>query len=189
MRRLFPAVLWIALAGPACDGGPSMPTAPSQPAPPTGFPFGAAPGPATGPAPPTPTPGHLGLWPISETYVRLAVDDAITSRITADDPRCMIHQQQHCRYYRISPAQDGLLEITVRSEAMGPTYINAPLDLYITNVTEQRGKGWDPVFGPGPQMRVSARAKAGEQYQISLYSWTSDVPGVEFDIRAAIWPE
>jgi hypothetical protein len=68
-------------------------------------------------------------------------------------------------------------------------YAGAPLDLYITNVTFERGRGWDPLFGPGPQMRVSARVKAGEEYQISLYSWSPDLPGVEFELRATMWSQ
>jgi hypothetical protein len=187
MRRLIPWVVWCTLTGVACDGQLTTVTMPSQPAPPVALPFGAAPGPVTGPAPPTPTPEYLGLWRISDVYVPLSVGQVINSRITEDDPRCMYHPNQHCHYYRIAAPSDGLLEVTVKSESMGATYIQAPLDLYITNVTDDRGKGWDPVFGPGPQMRVSARAKAGAEYQISLYSWAPDLPGVEFELRAAMW--
>ena len=171
-----------------CSGSssplPAAPTAiPSAPA----VGPGVAPGPATGPAPPTPTP--FGVWPISETYASLQIGEVINGRVTESDPSCITYLHMRCRYYRVQAPSDGLLEVVVMSESMGPRYADAPLDLYITNVTDERGKGWDPVFGPGPQLRVSARVKAGAHYQISLYSWSPTLPGVQFELRSSMWPE
>jgi len=135
-----------------------------------------------------PTPAGFGLWPISERYIPIAVGDVVNSRVTAEDSNCIdaFAGAYHCRYYRVSATNDGLLEVVLASAAMGPSYFGAPLDLYITNVTDERGKGWDPVFGPGPQLRVSAPAKHGEAYQITV--WSSTVPGVEFELSSSLWP-
>jgi hypothetical protein len=111
------------------------------------------------------------------------------SQINADDSRCIDNfaWAYHCRYYRVVAPANGLLEIVLASDAMGSSYFAAPLDLYITNITDEPGKGWDPVFGPGPQLRVSARARVGASYQITV--WSSKVPGVEFEMRSSVWPE
>ena len=179
------AAITLALVTAACDAGVTT-TAPTstpsvRPAPAAG----AADGPLNGPAPPTPT--GFGTWPISDRYTPLAVGETIIGRITAEDARCVVDFGEHCRYYRVTSPATGLLEIVLKSDGMETSYVSAPLDLYITNVTDLPGFGWDPVFGPGPQMRVSALVKTGESYQVTV--WSSKVPGVNFEIRASVWPD
>lgn len=132
-------------------------------------------------APSQPEPRSAGVWTWAETFSWIALGGAISGRITADDPLCAGASAHHCRYYRLTAPTDGLFEVVITSSAMGTDYLSAPLDLY---VVDRSGKGWDPVFGPGPEMRVSLRVKAGSEYQITV--WSSVVPGVAFELRASL---
>jgi len=158
MRRFRISIVCLGLVALGCDRG--LPTAPTP---------GATPVPLPSPSPlPQPTLGS----PIE-------VGEVITSRVTSDDPLCGHMTSYPCRYYRLTPARDGVLHITL---AWSPQLLdNYPLDM---SVIDPQGKEWAAIVVGRAQRGASLPVTAGAPYVIEIWSFLS--PPAEFELRSSL---
>lgn len=164
MRYLSLSVACLAMLAAGCDGGTAPPTAPSTIIP------------ASTPAPPAPTPSPA----LPNRFTEIALGEAVSSRVTKDDPLCDEGWHYRCGYYRVTAPGDGILDVTMRWSS-ADAY---PLDIDVLNSHGGR-LAVHPQVGPG-ERRVAFRATAHEVYFIEVWSFMD--PGVEFELRTSFRP-
>jgi hypothetical protein len=158
MCRFRISIVCLGLVALGCDRG--LPTAPTPGA-------TAVPLPTPSPSPQPPLGSHI------------EVGEVITSRVTSDDPLCGHNTPFPCRYYRLTPARDGVLQVTL---AWNPQLVDDyPLDM---SVIDPQGKDWAATVVGRAQRGVSVRVTAGASYVIEIWSFLS--PGVEFELRSSL---
>jgi hypothetical protein len=156
MRRLHSVVICFALAAMGCDSTFIPPTAPTP----------------NPPAAPTPTP-----VPQPRFEQRLEIGEVIKTRVTREDPLCSEGWPYRCRYYGLTPATNGLLNITMTWQN-GGVY---PLDF---GVYDAQGRSWDAVADAGLRRSVTLPVTAGATYVIEIWSFLE--PGEEFELGSSI---
>lgn len=158
MGRFRISMVCLGLVALGCDRG--LPTAPTPGA-------TAVPLPSPSPSPQPSLGSHI------------EVGEVITSRVTPDDPLCGDVAPFHCRYYRMTPARDGVLHITL---GWNPQLLeDYPLDM---GVIDPQGRERVATVVGRAQRGVSVRVTAGAPYVIEIWSFLS--PGAEFELRSLL---
>ena len=169
MRNAHVTLALVALAAYGCDDAGQQPlTAPS-----------------TVSAIATPLSGESRLSPPSQRDVQpdagtlIALGQAISSRVTDDDPICGSAYPFPCRYFRVAVPQDGVLEITIRwSAALRDPY---PLDM---DVIGPSGVGWIGEIAEGPRRIARGRVAGGNTYVIEVWSFLT--PHEPFELTTSL---
>jgi hypothetical protein len=104
----------------------------------------------------------------AERYTSIAVGEAVSARVNADDPRCAVWPEWPCQYFRLTAPSDGTLDVVM-------THSAGNLDLSFTN--DAGNTWWYPVSIP---------VTAGATYQITV--WEYETTGVEFELRTSLQP-
>jgi len=153
-------VACVSLLAIGCDGESTVPSSPtSTPLPPP------APAPSRNQQPSGGAPIVLG--------------EAVTARVTQDDPVCGAPYPHRCLYFRLEASRTGHLTVTMRWDSrIADPY---PLDIA---VIDPLGRMALPTIGPGTQRQVSLPVSAGSTYVIEI--WSAATPGEPFELYAAI---
>ena len=162
MGRSCLVVACASLLAIGCDGESTFPSSPSS----------------TSSPPPGPAPASsLNQQPTGG--VLIVLEEAVTARVTQDDPLCGGPYLYRCRYFRLAASRNGHLTVTMRwdSQVADPY----PLDI---GVIDPFGRMAFPTIGPGTQRQVSLPVSAGSTYVIEI--WSAAAPGEQFELYAAI---
>jgi len=136
-------LLGLVMTAIACDGGPAGPT------------------PAGSPSNP-----HTGAF--AQPFTQIYVDELVRTRVHAEDPACVDNPVWRCKYFRITPASDGTLDVVL-------AFNGGNLDLSLIDSDGHRW--WHPVSAP---------VRAGVTYQITV--WEYEFTGLDYDMRASLRP-
>jgi hypothetical protein len=167
MRYVRFSVVCFSMLALGCDGSRRslLPTRPSE-LPPT----------ATTPT----SPQAPRVLTVAATTV--AVGEVVNSRVTPDDPLCDPGWPHRCRYYRLTIAEDGVLDVAMGWSPQQPDPY--PLDI---DVLGSFGPVSPTQVGPGPRRRVGVRVKAGDTCLIEIWSFLT--PGEEFELTTSLQAE
>lgn len=135
---------------------------------------------------PTPTPSSVAPSPAPvpharlEDATRLEIGETVQGQTTASDPLCDPAWPHHCRYFKITAPQAGVLHIALRWASSTEPY---PLDLA---VYAPNGGVWLPVVGPGTQRRVDVVVESGASYLVEVWSFLT--PAEPFELTSSLEP-
>jgi len=104
----------------------------------------------------------------ADTFTVITVNEVLHRRVSADDPLCIEEPLWPCQYFRITPPNDGRLDVVM-------THTGGNLDLSFRD--SEGTRWWYPISVP---------VKAGRTYQITI--WEYEFPGLEFELSASLQP-
>ena len=169
MRNTGFGIVLLALTASGCNGS-SRELLPVTPTP-------TAAAPTVSTEPPLSPPSQRPRQP--ELGTSIAVDQAVSSRVTPDDPLCDPGWRYRCRYFRLAVPRDGVLRVTIQ---WNPAQLDPyPLDMEIIGPS---GSGWLGQIGRGPQRIGRGRVSGGSTYVIEVWSFLT--PGEPFELLASL---
>src|SRR5262245_12282053 len=130
-----------------------------------GTPPPSAPTPLPTPPVPAPVPPR-SPYPFVDRYTAIEVGSTVHGVVMADDPLCADEPLWPCKYFRVTPPHDGMLDVTL-------THTGGNLD--VSFYDRYGGRWWLPI---------SVRVKGGDTYQIAI--WEYEYPGLEFELRTTL---
>jgi hypothetical protein len=130
----------------------------------------------TAPSTFVPTPS-LSPDPRLDIGTPIDFGQTLTFTVANDDPVCPGAYQYHCRYFRVTVPQDGILLVTIRWKIP----MSYPFDM---GVLGPSGAVADGQIGVGLERIARGRVSAGSTYVIEVWSFlTTPEP---FDLSTSI---